>query len=94
MPSFYKAANVFPVPKKGYLSLASKLRPISLLNSESKVFEKTIFKHLKNHFQGNNMGFVVRNLSLGLATKRVSNQVLQLQRLARKLKIHLWQVYI
>ena len=51
MPSFYKAANVFPVPKKGYLSLASKHRPISLLNSESKAFEKTIFKHLKIIFK-------------------------------------------
>ena len=41
--------------KKGGLSLASIYRPISLLNSllnsESKVFEKAIFKHLYNHIQ-------------------------------------------
>ena len=32
------------------------------------------------------------DLSLGFPTKRVSNQSLQLQRLARKLKFHLKQV--
>ena len=51
----YKEANVCPVPKKGDLSIVSNYRPISLLNAESKVFEKTIFKHLYNHLQGNNM---------------------------------------
>ena len=55
MPATYKEANVCPVPKKGDLSSASNYRPISLLNSESKVFEKTIFKHLYTHLQGNNM---------------------------------------
>ena len=34
------------------------------------------------------------NLSSGCLTKRVSNQSPQLQRLARKLKFHLKQVYI
>ena len=55
MPALYKDANVCPVPKKGDLAIASNYRPISLLNCESKVFEKTIFKHLYNHLQGNNM---------------------------------------
>ena len=55
MPALYKDANVCPVAKKGDLAIASNYRPISLLNSESKVFEKTIFKHLYNHLQGNNM---------------------------------------
>ena len=55
MPASYKEANVCPVPKKGDLSVTSNYRPISLLNSESKVFEKTIFKHLYNHLQENNM---------------------------------------
>ena len=36
-----------------------------------------------------NMGLVARNLSSGFPTKRVSNQLPQLQRLARKLKLHL-----
>ena len=34
------------------------------------------------------------NLSSGFPTKRVSKQSPQLQRLARKLNFHLWQVYI
>ena len=34
------------------------------------------------------------NLSSGRPTKRVSNQSPQLQRLARKLKFHMQQVYI
>ena len=36
----------------------------------------------------------LEDLSPGFPTKRVSNQSLQLQRLARKLKFHLKQVYI
>ena len=32
------------------------------------------------------------NLSLGFSTKRDSNQSPQLQGLARKVKVHLWQV--
>ena len=38
-PATYKEANVCPVPKKGDMSIISNYRPISLLNSESKVFE-------------------------------------------------------
>ena len=56
MPNMYQEANVCPVPKKGYLSIASNYRPISLINAESKVLEKKpIFKHLYNRLQGNNM---------------------------------------
>ncbi|MCG8047724.1 MAG: reverse transcriptase domain-containing protein [Candidatus Thiodiazotropha endolucinida] len=54
-PSCYKDANVSPVPKKGDQSVVSNYRPISLLNSESKLFEKLIFKHLFNHLQANNV---------------------------------------
>ena len=55
MPASNKEANVCPVLKKGDLSVTSSYRTIYLLNSESKVFEKTIFKHLYNHLQENNM---------------------------------------
>ena len=44
-----------PVPKKGDLSLVTNYRPISLLNSESKLFERIVFKHLYNHLQRNNL---------------------------------------
>ena len=54
-PSPYKDANVSPVPKKGDLSVVSNYRPISLLNSDAKLFERLVFKHLFNHLQGNNM---------------------------------------
>ncbi|MCG8113685.1 MAG: reverse transcriptase family protein [Candidatus Thiodiazotropha taylori] len=54
-PPCYKDANVSPVPKKGDQAAVSNYRPISLLNSESKLFEKLIFKHLFNHLQANNV---------------------------------------
>ena len=47
VPSSYKEANVSPVPKKGDLTLVTNYRPISLLNSEAKIFERLIFKHPK-----------------------------------------------
>ena len=55
VPSSYKEANVCPVPKKGDLSIVSNYRPISLLNSEDKVIERLIFKHLYNHLRDNNI---------------------------------------
>ena len=54
-PSPYKDANVTPVHKKGDQSLVSNYRPISLLNSVAKLFEKLVFKYLYNHLQDNNM---------------------------------------
>ena len=42
VPAPYKDANVCPVPKKGDQSVVSNNRPISLLNSESKLFERTV----------------------------------------------------
>ena len=55
VPCSYKEANVCPVPKKGDLSLVSNHRPISLLNSEDKVIERLVFKHLYNHLRDNNI---------------------------------------
>ena len=54
-PAQYKEANVCPVPKKGEMSLVSNYRPISLLNAESKVLERIVFKYLFNHLQDNNL---------------------------------------
>ena len=54
-PESYKDVHVSPVPKKGDLSIISNHRPISLLNSEGKVFERLVFKHLFNHLQNNNI---------------------------------------
>ena len=55
VPSSYKEANVCPVPKTGDLSLVSSYQPISLLNSEDKVLERLVFKHLFNHLRDNNL---------------------------------------
>lgn len=53
VPSSYKEANVCPIYKKGDRSSASNYRPISLLNSESKLFERLVFKYLYNHLRDN-----------------------------------------
>ena len=55
VPTQYKEANVCPIPKKGDLSLVSNHRPISLLNSEDKLFERLVFKYLFNHLRDNNL---------------------------------------
>lgn len=55
MPSSYKEANVCPIYKKGDKSIVSNYRPISLLNSESKLFERLVFKYLYNHLRDNNL---------------------------------------
>ena len=51
-PTEWKDGNI---PKKGDLSLVTNHRPVSLLNVESKVFERLVFKHLYNHLRDNNI---------------------------------------
>lgn len=55
VPSSYKKGNVCAVFKKDDPTLPSNYRPITLLNSEDKVFERLIFKHLYNHLHDNNI---------------------------------------
>ena len=55
VPSSYKEANVCPIHKKGDRSIPSNYRPISLLNSKSKLFERLVFKYLYNHLRDNNL---------------------------------------
>ena len=55
VPSSYKEANVCPIHKKCDRSIPSNYRPISLLNSESKLFERLVFKYLYNHLHENNL---------------------------------------
>ena len=54
-PSPWKDANIYPIPKKGDLSHLTNHRPVSLLNAESKVLERLVFKHLFNHLRDNNI---------------------------------------
>ena len=54
-PTQNKEANICPVPRKGDLAIVSNYRPISLLNAESKVLERLVFKYLYNHLHDNNL---------------------------------------
>ena len=44
-----------PVPIKGGLSIVSYHRPMSLLNTEAKAFERFVLKYLFNHLRDNNL---------------------------------------
>ena len=44
-----------PIPIKGGLSIVSYHRPMSLLNTEAKVFERFVLKYLFNHLRDNNL---------------------------------------
>jgi len=48
-PTWLKFSQIIPLWKKGKKSDISNYRPISLLTSFSKIFEKVIFNRLRNH---------------------------------------------
>jgi hypothetical protein len=52
-PDIWKQANVMPLFKKGKHSDINNYRPVSLLSSISKVFEKVVFKYMFNFFRTN-----------------------------------------
>ena len=52
-PLIWKSANVVPIFKKGNMEEVSNYRPISLLCTMSKIFEKNIFKYVYNYFKEN-----------------------------------------
>jgi hypothetical protein len=54
-PSWLKYSQVTPIPKKGNKFELSNYRPISLLTSFSKIFEKVIYKRLINHTSAHNI---------------------------------------
>ena len=53
LPLFWKTAVLVPVYKKDNPRLVEKYRPISLLWIESKIFEKSMYVPLYNHFKEN-----------------------------------------
>ena len=55
VPESYKEGNVCSIFKKDDPSLLSYYRPITLLNSEDKGFERLVFKYLYNHLRDNNI---------------------------------------
>ena len=54
-PKVLKTAEVVPIFKKGERELCSNYRPISILNSFAKLFEKCLVDQLNNYFVSNNL---------------------------------------
>ena len=54
-PSWLKYAQIVPIFKKGDKEQPTSYRPISLLTSFSKIFEKVIYTRLDNHIKTNNI---------------------------------------
>jgi len=54
-PTWLKFSQVAPIFKKGDKDKLTNYRPISLLTSFSKIFEKVIYKRLDNHMIFNNI---------------------------------------
>ena len=54
-PSMWKKANVIPIYKKDDKENVGNYRPVSILPSLSKIFERIIFKNMFNFIQDNNL---------------------------------------
>jgi hypothetical protein len=71
-PSLLKFSQISPIFKKGNKTEISAYRPVSLLTSFSKIFEKVIYNRLLQHAQVNKLitidqyGFI-NNSSIELA---------------------------
>jgi hypothetical protein len=79
-PTCLKYAEVKPLFKSGESTELSNYRPISVLTSFSKMFEKIIYKRLYHHLKYNNIlvnqqfGFR-KNLSTTMATYRLLKEI-------------------
>jgi hypothetical protein len=75
-PSWLKYSQVTPILKKGNKFELSNYRPISLLTSFTKIFEKIIYKRLANHASAHNILSKAQN---GFRTNRsTDNAIYQL----------------
>ena len=63
-PDTLKIANVVPIYKAGDKTSISNYRPISVLNSLSKIFEKILAERLTNYLMAKNPSMTT-NLVLG-----------------------------
>ena len=83
VPTVYKEAYVTPVYKKCDPFFVSNYRPISLLNSEAKVFERLVLKYLFNHLRDNDLlssfqsGFIPGNSTVNQLTLFLYNTFCQ-----------------
>jgi Reverse transcriptase (RNA-dependent DNA polymerase)/Endonuclease-reverse transcriptase len=81
-PKIWKHAIVIPIPKPGKdLTNPSSYRPISLLSSISKIFERVILKRLNDFISSNN---VLPNHQFGF--RRAHSAAHQLRRVVRNVK--------
>ena len=80
-PTRLKFSKVFPIFKKGNKTEMSDYRPVSLLTTFSKIFEKVIYNRLLQHTKENNIivmdqyGFK-KNSSTELDIFKLTNQIL------------------
>jgi hypothetical protein len=80
-PTGLKFSQISPIFKKGNKTEISIYRPVSLLTSFSKIFEKIIYNRLLQHAQVNNIitmdqyGFI-NNSSTELAIFKLINKIL------------------
>ena len=54
-PACWKVSHVCPIHKSGDRSVPSNYRPVSLLRTPEKSFERAVFKHFYNHLHNNNI---------------------------------------
>ena len=72
-PSWLKYSQVTPILKKGNKFELSNYRPVSLLTSFSKIFEKVIYKRLVNHASTHN---ILSKAQYGLRTNMSTDNVI------------------
>ena len=78
-PDSFKISKITPLFKKGDASMLSNYRPISLLPTISKIFERILYKQLYDYFNSNNLlaeeqyGFRTNHSTEYAAIKLVDN---------------------
>ena len=78
-PDSFKISKITPLFKKGDVSMLSNYRPISLLPTISKIFERILFNQLYDYFNSNNLlaeeqyGFRTNHSTEYAAVKLVDN---------------------
>ena len=78
-PDSFKISKITPLFKKGDVSMLSNYRPISLLPTISKIFERILYNQLYDYFISNNLlaeeqyGFRTNHSTEYAAVKLVDN---------------------
>ena len=69
-PTLWKKANICPVFKKGDAAVVSNYRPISLLSTVRKVFERAVYVHILNHLSYNLHNFTFNTVKPSIPVKK------------------------